>query len=81
MSDSAHAAVFISLPTGSGGRDRVAINVEEIASYRGHTVTSYSYEDWTEVVLNNGVTHDCRISIADFEKRLCEAVASIERED
>jgi hypothetical protein len=63
-------SVFINLPTGSDGRDEVSINVTEIASYRGHVVTSYSYVDYTEVVLKNGVTHDCRISKAKFEERL-----------
>lgn len=65
--------VFINFPTGSEGRDEVAINVTEIASYRSKTVVSYSYEDWTEVVLKNGVTHSVRVKKSDFERKLKEA--------
>lgn len=67
--------VFINLPTGSDGRDEVSINVTEIASYRGHVVTSYSYVDYTEVILKNGERHDCRISKSKFEDRLRAAIA------
>lgn len=68
------ALAFINLPTGRDGRDEVAINPHEIASYRSHTVVSYSYEDWTEIVLKNGLRHDCRISKREFEKRLLAAM-------
>ena len=68
---------FINLPTGSDGREEVSINVTEIASYRGHVVTSYSYVDYTEVVLKNGTVHDCQISKAKFEQRLVDAMALI----
>lgn len=58
--------IFVELPTGSDSRNLVAINVDEIASMRAHTVVSYAYEDWTEVTLKNGVSHDCRIKYVDL---------------
>ncbi len=61
---------FITVPIGSDRRHQVSINVDEIASFKGHVVTSYSYVDYTEVVLKNGVVHDCRISRKEFEERL-----------
>jgi hypothetical protein len=63
---------FITASTGPDGRDEVSINVEEIASYRSHVVTSYSYQEWTLVSLKNGTQHDCRITKRDFEKKLRE---------
>ncbi|NUS01985.1 MAG: hypothetical protein HOV97_05410 [Nonomuraea sp.] len=63
-------AAFLTMPTGHDGRDEVSINIEEIASFKGHTKVSYSYEDWTLVTLKNGVQHDCRIKKAEFERRL-----------
>lgn len=73
------ATIFVTLPTGSDGRDTVSINISEVASYRGHTVVSYSYEDWTEIVLKNGVRHDCRVSHSEFEKRMADmALAAME---
>jgi len=35
--------MFINLPKGADGKQEVSINVDEIASYENHTVTSYSY--------------------------------------
>ena len=69
---------FIRLPTGSDGRDTVAINVDEIASYREHTVVSYSYQQWTKVTLKSGVEHDCGISLAEFERRVAQARLQLE---
>ena len=65
-----NAMLFITLLTGSDGRHEVSINVEEIASYENHTVTSYSYQEWTIVTLKNGVRHDCYIKKSDLEKKL-----------
>jgi hypothetical protein len=72
------SAAFINLPIGSDGRDEVSINIAEIASFRGHVVTSYSYVDYTEVVMKNGIKYDCRISKSEFEKRLHQAAAMTE---
>lgn len=66
--------VLIDLPTGSDGRETVSINVEEIAAARGHVVTSYSYVDYTLITLKNGVEYDCRVSHADFLKRLRQVI-------
>lgn len=66
--------IFISCPIGTDGRDSVSINVEQIASYQSHVVTSYSYVDYTLVTLHNGIQHDCRISKANFELLLADAV-------
>jgi hypothetical protein len=64
------AAVFIQFPAGKDGRDRVAINVEEIASYRSHEVVSYSYREWVLVTLKSGKEHDLHITMSEFEKMI-----------
>jgi hypothetical protein len=67
---------FIEAPISEKGH-AVSIAVDQIASFRGHTVTSYTYEEWTIVVLKNGATHDTRLPYSEF-KRLVEAVSTDE---
>lgn len=72
--DAVNPLSAVELPCGSDGKDRVTIFVSEIASYRGHTVVSYSYQDWTEVTLKNGVKYDCKVSHRDFTDMIRKAV-------
>ena len=65
-------ATFITVPHGE--RNEVTINVDEIAAYHGHVVTSYSYVDYTLVRLKSGDTYDCRIAKSDFEAKLRAAL-------
>ena len=64
---------FVKVPTDAESKHFVAINIEDIASYGTHTVVSYSYQEWTRVVLKGGKEFDCFISGADFEKALAKA--------
>ena len=70
--------MFINLPKGADGKQEVSINVDEIASYENHTVTSYSYQEWTIIILKNGVKHDCQIKKVDFEKKLKLAFEAVQ---
>ena len=64
----------IELPCGDEGKDRVVILVDEIASYRSHTVVSYSYQTWTLITLKSGKEHDCRVDVPELTKMIRKAL-------
>jgi hypothetical protein len=74
-------AILVRFPAGADGKDRVAINIGEIASFRSHTVTSYSYQEWTLVTLKSGKEHDLNISMDEFQKRIEDAQRRYHEED